>query len=64
MICGRLLITCRQLAADVDLDRLARDTPGYSGSDLYELCRVAATTVARESLRAGALVEVRRWGGG
>mmetsp|Transcript_9573 Transcript_9573/g.39092 ORF Transcript_9573/g.39092 Transcript_9573/m.39092 type:complete len:532 (-) Transcript_9573:167-1762(-) len=36
------------LAADVSLDDLARRTRGFSGSDLEELCRAAATRPVRE----------------
>lgn len=38
------------LAKDVDLDRLAKQTEGYSGSDLESLCREAAMFALRECL--------------
>ena len=37
------------LAADVDLERLAAGTPGFSGADLRNLCNEAAMAAARES---------------
>ena len=38
---------------DVDLKRLSLVTDGYSGSDLREICRVAALACVRESIRDG-----------
>ncbi len=36
------------LAEDVDLDELARITEGYSGADIYAICREAALNALRE----------------
>ncbi|KAH8377883.1 hypothetical protein KR093_007712, partial [Drosophila rubida] len=38
----QLILRHEQLSASVDLKRLANLTPGYSGSDLRELCRQAS----------------------
>jgi hypothetical protein len=47
-----------QLSSDVDLAALGKQCEGYSGSDLHELCRIAATAAAREAMRANAEVPV------
>jgi cell division protease FtsH len=39
----------KPLAADVDLERIARQTPGFSGADLENLLNEAAILVARRS---------------
>lgn len=44
------------LGEDVDLDRLARRTPGFSGADLANLCNEAALLAAR---RRGTRVSMR-----
>ncbi|MEM2875297.1 MAG: AAA family ATPase, partial [Candidatus Hadarchaeales archaeon] len=41
------------LAKDVDLKGLAKETEGYSGSDLAALCREAAMRVLRENIKGG-----------
>ncbi|MEM0359526.1 MAG: CDC48 family AAA ATPase [Candidatus Hadarchaeales archaeon] len=40
------------LAKDVDLEQLAKETEGYSGSDLAALCREAAMLALREDINA------------
>ena len=40
------------LAPDVDLDFLAKSTPGFSGADLSEICQRAAKLAIRESINA------------
>ena len=40
-----------QVAEDVDTQKLASQTEGFSGSDLRELCRNAAIFRIREYLR-------------
>jgi transitional endoplasmic reticulum ATPase len=41
------------LAKDVDLKQLAKETEGYSGSDLAALCREAAMRVLRKDIKGG-----------
>eukprot|EP00049_Salpingoeca_infusionum_P004687 m.82345 g.82345 ORF g.82345 m.82345 type:complete len:346 (+) comp12686_c0_seq1:301-1338(+) len=50
----RVILKNERLGADVDLQALALETQGYSGSDLKELCRVAATEALRQSVAAAA----------
>jgi len=38
------------LAPDIDLQHLAKHTPGYSGADLTEICQRAAKMAIRESI--------------
>ena len=45
-----ILIRDEQLAPDVDLDALSRDTTLYSGSDLKNLCVAAAMAAVREEV--------------
>ena len=40
------------LAKDVDLEKLAEMTEGYSGADIEAVCREAGLTALRESLKA------------
>jgi len=46
-----VILQHENLADDVELDRLARLTEGFSGSDLRELCRTAAVYGMRDSLK-------------
>lgn len=64
LICSLLsnIVFTLQLAPDVNIESLAQVTHGYSGSDLHELCRVAATTAVRESIRSGTQIQVRHGG--
>ncbi|EGD72784.1 hypothetical protein PTSG_04511 [Salpingoeca rosetta] len=50
----KVILRHEQLSRDVDIAKLASETEGYSGSDLRELCRVAATRALRHSIRASA----------
>lgn len=43
-----LILKNEHLEADVDLDEIASLTPGYSGSDLKDLCRRAAMKSLKE----------------
>ncbi len=43
---------------DVDLDRIARQTPGFSGADLMKLCNEAAILTARRNKTAIGLSEL------
>lgn len=47
-----LAVHCRdrRVAASVNLEKIARETEGFSGADLEALCRRAATTAIRESI--------------
>merc|ERR1712228_244733 len=40
------------LSPEVDLQHLAKHTPGYSGADLTEICQRAAKMAIRESIEA------------
>jgi cell division protease FtsH len=57
-----------KLAADVDLRRVARGTPGFSGADLANLVNEAALLAARRGADAVALMDMEeardkvRWG--
>jgi cell division protease FtsH len=48
----------KPLAADVDLDQLARDTPGFSGADLANLVNEAALLALRRDAEQIAAVDV------
>lgn len=48
----------KPLAADVDLDRVARQTPGFSGADLANLMNEAAILTARRNKKAIGLDEL------
>jgi len=48
----------KTLAKDVDLDRVARRTPGYTGADLANLLNEAAILAARRQLTEVAMDEV------
>jgi len=47
----KILLSHYSLASDVDLDHVARVTEHYSGADLEEVCRAAATRPVRELAR-------------
>eukprot|EP00056_Hartaetosiga_gracilis_P014527 m.240792 g.240792 ORF g.240792 m.240792 type:complete len:390 (+) comp16048_c0_seq1:157-1326(+) len=47
----RVILRHEQLGRDVAVAELARQTEGYSGADLRELCRLAATKALRHSIR-------------
>lgn len=47
----RLILESERVADTVDLNRLAKLTQGFSGSDLRELCRNAAVYRVREFMR-------------
>jgi cell division protease FtsH len=47
-----------RLAADVDLKAIARQTPGFSGADLANLCNEAALLAARRNKDAVTMVEL------
>lgn len=48
-----LTLLLRNETCDVDLPRLAQKTAGYSGSDLEEVCRAAATKPIRDVCKFG-----------
>eukprot|EP01147_Barroeca_monosierra_P002532 gene2532-5452_t len=48
----KVILRREQLKDDVDIAKLASSTDGYSGNDLRELCRVAATRALRHSIRS------------
>jgi cell division protease FtsH len=41
----------KQLSADVDFDKIARRTPGFTGADLQNLMNEAAILAARRELK-------------
>ena len=47
-----MLLAAERLDADVDLNKVAETTDGFSGSDLKALCTAAAMAPVRELLRA------------
>merc|ERR1711997_312429 len=47
-----ILLSTEQTHADVDLDVIAQHSAMYSGSDLKELCKYAATLPLREYVRS------------
>lgn len=47
----RVLLVNERLSDDVDLQRIAEQTEGHTGSDLKEICRNAALNCVRDSLR-------------
>ncbi|MHB9137906.1 MAG: ATP-dependent zinc metalloprotease FtsH [Victivallaceae bacterium] len=55
-------------AADVNLDLIARTTPGFSGADLANLCNEAALLAARNNREAAIMIDMEeardkvRWG--
>eukprot|EP00002_Diphylleia_rotans_P013634 TRINITY_DN2658_c0_g5_i1.p1 TRINITY_DN2658_c0_g5~~TRINITY_DN2658_c0_g5_i1.p1 ORF type:complete len:808 (-),score=225.35 TRINITY_DN2658_c0_g5_i1:290-2713(-) len=51
------------IAGDVDLDFLARNTEGFSGADLTEICQRACKLAIRESIERDIEVEKRREAG-
>ncbi|MBK1834790.1 ATP-dependent zinc metalloprotease FtsH [Roseibacillus ishigakijimensis] len=57
-----------KLSADVDLDVIARGTPGFSGAELANLINESALLAARKNLKAVTLAELEeardkvRWG--
>ncbi len=48
----------KPFAPEVDLERIARQTPGFSGADLMNLCNEAAILTARRSKHAIGLSEL------
>jgi len=48
----------KTLAKDVDLDRIARRTPGFTGADLSNLLNEAAILAARRNLTEISMDEV------
>lgn len=50
----QVIVSGHQLAADVDLVKIAGMTDGYSGSDLHHLCTAAAMRTVRELLQVTA----------
>jgi cell division protease FtsH len=48
----------KPFAPEVDLDRIARQTPGFSGADLMNLCNEAAILTARRNKTAITLSEL------
>ena len=55
-------INCRgvEVAADVDLDGLGRDTEGYSGDDLTNICRDAAMMGMRRKIAGKRPAEIKQ----
>ncbi|CAG0891473.1 unnamed protein product, partial [Darwinula stevensoni] len=50
----KLILGQEPISKDVNLTELAEKTPGYSGSDLRELCRTAAMLSVRAQFRVEA----------
>ncbi|WVF66730.1 hypothetical protein IAT40_001472 [Kwoniella sp. CBS 6097] len=47
----QILLRDEQLAEDVDLDKLAKETDGFSGSDLKHLCVSAALSAVKDTVQ-------------
>ncbi|OCF34533.1 hypothetical protein I316_03574 [Kwoniella heveanensis BCC8398] len=47
----KILLRDEQLAEDVDLDKLAKETDGFSGSDLKHLCVSAALSAVKDTVQ-------------
>lgn len=52
-----VILRGEKVDADVDLDELAKECPNLSGSDLKEICRIAAVSRAKELIVAGVFIE-------
>ena len=50
----------KPVAADVDVEELARRTEGYSAADIEAICNAAARRAARQSLQEGRTVSITK----
>jgi len=50
----------KPVAADVDVEELARRTEGYSAADIEAICNAAARRAARQSMREGRMVFITK----
>ena len=46
------------VASDVDYDRLAEETIGFTGADIYHVCREAKTAALEQNIKSGQEAEV------